>query len=124
MPGQDAVEGSPPPDGVVGLGARAVQTDLQVDRGHLEQTVDESVVEQRAVGAHAGGDAVLVRVAEDLEEIVPKERLPATEVHLKDLHPRQLVDAVLGIGRDRARRASARAARPTGSGRSGGCRPR
>ena len=44
--GQDAIERPPPPDGVVGLGARAVQADLQVDRSHVEQSVDERVVEE------------------------------------------------------------------------------
>ena len=91
-PRQDAVERAPAPDRVVGLGPGSIEAHLQVDRGHLEDSVDQVVVEQRAVGAHTGGDAVLVGIAEDVQEIVPeKTKLSPTEVHLKDPYPCQLV---------------------------------
>ena len=85
-------------DGVVDVGGHAVEADLDVEVGQLDQALGGGAVEVGAVGgelhAHAVGDGVL----DDLEEVATEHGLATADVHVEDLQRRQLVDQVLGLG--------------------------
>ena len=116
-------EGAGAADGVVDLGRRAVQGDLDVDVVGAGQLRRARLVQLDAVGGELDADVVADGVVEQVPEVRPDGRLAAADVDVEDLHPLQLVD-----DRARPRRWTAPAGpavpRRTGSARTPGCRRR
>ena len=90
-------EGPGTPDGVVDLGGRAVQRDLDVDvvaggqpGGHLGR-------DPHAVGGELHAHVVSGGVVHQLPKVRPHSRFPAADVDVEHLHAFQLVDDVLAV---------------------------
>ncbi len=91
-------EGAGAADGVVDLGGRAVQGDLDVDVVGGRELRRALLGELHAVGGELDADVVTDGVVEQVPEVRPDGGFPAADVDVEHLHPLQLVDDRLGLG--------------------------